>query len=362
MLAGVAVARRRTLRGAAVPAFALAAAVAAELILLRLFPGAGRYPFPAPEAGAALGFCALGVVTTWRLENARVLRFVFAAYAVAIVAAYLVPTGLGENIARLRYVSLPLAVLVVGLRRWRPLPLALGVVALALGWNVTPLAAGLARGESDATAHASVWRTPIAYLHAHLRPGYRVEAVDTNEHWPAFYLPEAGIPLARGWFRQDDFPLDALLYRRLSPAAYLRWLRELGVAYVVLTDAPPDYSSRREARLVRNGRARLRRVFTTRTISIYAVPNPRPVVTGPGRPRLLALHHSRLIVRVTRSGSYRIAVRWSPYWRASSGCLGRTGDGMLRLRAAAATTVSISFDVDARGLLRALEGSAPSCR
>jgi len=362
VLGGVALAHRGTMRQATVPAVALLAAVGIELVIMRLFGGGGHYPFPASELAMTLGFCALGLAGTWRLESARVLRYVFAAYAVAIVAVYLVPSGLGENVARLRYIALPLALLVVALRRWRPLPLALAVVGLALAWNVTPLASGWARGEADPTAHAIVWRAPLAYLHRHLHPGYRVEAVDTAEHWPAFYLAGDGIPLARGWFRQDDFPMDALLYRQLSPAAYGRWLHKLGVAYVVLTDALPDYSSRREARLVRSGRAGLRRVFATRTVSIYAVPRPRPILTGPGKPAVLALRESQLLVRVTQGATYRISVRWSPYWHASRGCLSRATGGLLGLRTRTAGTVRIRFDVDASSLIDAFAGSAPDCR
>jgi hypothetical protein len=361
VLAGVGFARRGTLRASAVPAFGLAAAVGVELVLLRLFPGGNRFPFAASEGAAALGFCLVGLACTWRVESARLLRYFFAVYGAAIVGVYLVPSGLGENIIRLRYIALPLVVLVLALRAWRPLPLALGVLALALAWNVTPLAAGWATADTNAVSQVSVWRAPLAYLRKHLQPSYRVEAVDTADHWPAYYLPEAGIPLVRGWFRQDDFPLDALLYRRFAPAAYLRWLHELGVAYVVLTQAPPDVSSHREARLIRSGRVGLRRVFRTRMVSIYAVPRPRPIVTGPGSPALLALGGSRLLVRLSRGGTYRIAVRWSPYWRTSTGCLTRTPDGLLRLHTLRAAVVRIVFDVDGAGLLEALTGAAPGC-
>ena len=361
VLAGLALARRSTLRNGIVPALALGAAIVAELVILRLFPGTGHYPFPASEAGAALGFCALGLASTWRIERARILGFIFAAYAIVIVAVYLVPSQLGENVARFRYFALPLAVLVVGLRRWRPLPVALGVVALALSWNVTPLTASWARGDADLSSRAAMWKAPLEYLHANLRPGFRVEAVDTTDHWPAFYLAEARIPLVRGWFRQDDFPLAALLYRRISPTAYVRWLRKLGVAYVVLTRTPPDYSSRREAALVRSGRVGLSLVFATSKISIYAVPRARSIVTGPGHPKVLALRQSRLVVRVTRGGTYRVAVRWSPYWRASTGCLTRTSDGMVRLQTHAAATVRIAFDVDARSLFDAFAGTRRTC-
>ena len=361
VLAGVALARHDAPRRMAVPAIALTAAIGIELVLMRLFPGTGRYPYPASEAAVALGFCLVGVACTWRVERARVLRYVFAVYAAANLAVYLVPSGLGDNVGRLRYIAVPLVLLIVALRHWRPLPPMLAVVGLALAWNVTPLAAGLVNYESDVGARAAVWRPALDYLHGHLSHGYRVEAVDTIEHWPAYYLAESGIPIVRGWFRQDDFPFNAPLYGKLRPAAYRRWLRELGVAYVVLTRTPPDYSSRQEAALVRSGRAGLRRVWTSREISIYAVPRPRPIVTGPDRPVLLALHQSRLVVRVRRGGTYHLAVRWTPYWHASTGCLARTANGMLRLRTRGAADVRIVFDVDASSLLDALGGFTPAC-
>jgi hypothetical protein len=363
VLAGAAVARRAPLRGSVVPAIGLGAAAAAELVLVRLFPFGGALSFPTSSAAGALAFCAIGYACTLRLERARMLRFVFAAYAVTIAIVYLVPSGLGDNVARLRFFALPLALLVLALRRWRPVKVSVVVLGLALTWNVSPLAAGWARGTHDVTARAKVWRAPVAYLHARLGPGYRVEAVDTTDHWPAYYLASARIPLARGWFRQDDFPFDALLYRHrpLAPAPYLRWLRRLGVAYVVLTRSPPDYSSRAEARLVRSGRTVLRPVFATREITIYAVPRPQPIVRGPGRPTVLAFRESRLRIRVSQRGTYGIAVRWSPYWHASAGCLLRSHDGMVELRARRSGVVRIAFDVDASSLFAALAGQSPHC-
>jgi hypothetical protein len=187
--------------------------------------------------------------------------------------------------------------------------------------------------------------------------------VDTSQHWPALYLAEAHIPLVRGWFREDDHPVAAFLYRpRFTPLEYLTWLRRLGVAYVVLTNAPPDYSARREAALIRTGDTSLRRVFVSRVVSIYAVPHPQPIVTGPGRPSVLAFRESAVRVHVSRGGTYRVAVRWSPYWHTSAGCLLRGDGGLLRLRTRGAATVRISFDVDAGSLLDALAGSAPACR
>jgi hypothetical protein len=306
-------------------------------------------------------FCLLGLALTWRVESARVLRFVFAGYLVACVVSYLVPSALGENIARLRYAAIPLAVLVFSLRHWRPRLVGVAALALAVSWNVSPLASSFANGGADATARPSTWPPAIAFLRSHLQPDYRVEAVDTATHSAAEYLATADIPLARGWFRQDDFPENAVLYSKLGPRAYLHWLRGLGVRYVVLAHAPPDYSARAEAQLIRSGRAGLRRVFRSRDLTIYAVPRPRPIVTGPGAPSLRALTQSRIAVAVHRGGGYRIAVRWTPYWHASDGCLGRGGDGMLRLRTRRAELVKIVFLVDASRAFEQLAGESPRC-
>ena len=45
-----------------------------------------------------------------------------------------------------------------------------------------------------------------------------------------------------------------MLYDKLGAKAYLGWLHGLGVEYVVLSHAPPDYSARGEAALLRSGR------------------------------------------------------------------------------------------------------------
>ena len=115
-----------------------------------------------------------------------------------------------------------------------------------------------------------------------LSPSYRVEAVDTVGHWPAAYLPAAGIPIARGWYRQDDFPRNGLLYRDLDRARYVAWLRSLGVRYVVLPDAPLDYSAKEEGALLASGRSGLTVAFRSAHTTVYAFPHPGRIVTGPG--------------------------------------------------------------------------------
>jgi hypothetical protein len=215
--------------------------------------------------------------------------------------------------------------------------------------------------QADVTAKASTWPGAIAYLDEHASPQYRVEAVDTVGHWPALYLADANIPLARGWFRQDDFPENSLLYSKLGPRAYLRWLHSLGIGYVVLAKAPPDYSSAAEAKLIRSGRSRLVPVFHSARLTIYKVPHARTIVTGPGAAAIVSMTDAKITLDVARGGTYRIAVRWSPYWRASMGCPWRGKDGMLRLTTTHSGLARLSFVVSADSALETLAGSPRTC-
>ena len=362
ILAGVGLSRASRGAELALPLATLTVATAAELLLLRLFPAGGRFPFSLPELAAACVFCGLGILLTWRVKTAGVLRWTYVVYLVACTAAYLVPSGLGENIARLRYAAIPIAILTLSLRRWRPLPLAVLALALAIAWNLTPLAGSFVKTSADPAADAAYWAPAVQFLHGHLTPSYRVEAVDTVGHWPAAYLPAAGIPIARGWFRQDDFPRNGVLYTELDRVGFLTWLRSLGVRYVVLPDAPLDYSAKQEGALIADGRSGLRVVFRSAHTTVYAVPSPRAIVTGPGSARVVSLGQHRITVALGRPGRYRIATNWSPYWRTGTGCLSKGTDGTVRLSTARAGVVRLDLSVNAQGALAALEGgSKPNC-
>lgn len=353
LLAGIALGRRFTL----VPTLAIVAIGGLELVLWRLFPGGGRYPFSAAEYAAACVFWVTGAALSWRVEP--ILRFIFLAYGAVCTAIFVVPSAVGENVARLRFAAIPVAVLVLSLRAWRPRAVALGVLALAVSWNLSPLVGSYAKGSADPASTPEYWRPAVAYLRTHLSPSYRVEAVDTAGHWAAVYLPRARIPLARGWYRQDDFPQNRVLYSPLGARAYGSWLRGLGVRYVVLTEAPPDYSARGEAVLLRSGRSGLRPVLRTRELTIFEVPRARALVSG--HASVAALTEARIVLVLGAPGRYRIAVRHSPYWQTSAGCLRRGDDGMLRLEAPRAGYVTLRFEVEARDALDALAGKRPPC-
>ena len=358
LLLGSAIAHRRS-RDDMLPLLTIGAIGFVEVLLWRLFPSSGRYPFSWQELAAASTFCLLGAGLTWNVLRARGLRWIFIVYLTACVAAFLVPSAIGENIARLRYAAIPIAVLALSLRRWRPLPVCLVALVLAAAWNVTPLVGSFLKGEGDPAAVAAYWTPAITFLHSNLTPSYRVEAVDTVDHWPAVYLPSAGIPIVRGWFRQNDFPQNRVLYGKPGQATYLRWLRSFGVRYVVLPDARLDYSSQAEAALLTSGRSGLRVVFRSQHTAVYEVPGAVPLVTGTGSAHVFSFAHEGMVVSLGAPGRYRVATSWSPYWQASGACLDRGTDGMIRLAARRAGTVSLKFDVSAGAALATLAGKEP---
>jgi hypothetical protein len=355
VLAGVGFARWEERRTLVAPALTIAAVGAVEVALWRAFPGNGQYPFSWQELLTGITFSVLGIWMAWGVERARPLRSMFVVYLVACLTAFAIPSAVGENVLRLRYAAIPLAVLTLSLRRWRPLPITLGVFALAVAWNLTPTVFNIVHGQSDPAASRAYWTPAISYLRTHLTPSYRAEVVDTTGHWAAAYLAEAQIPIARGGYRQDDFPQNKLLYDDLGPKAYRAWLRRLGVRYVVLTSAPSDYSARGEADLVRSGRAGLTQVYATPHLRIFELPAPRPILEGG---RVLGVTATRIALDLPRAGAYRLAVRYSPYWQAEGACLTRRADGMTTVAAQRPGRLELRFHVSAgRALATAVVGA-----
>jgi hypothetical protein len=359
VVAGVALSRR-SLRNVRVQIAVLVGCAAGEFLLYRLFGDGGRFPFATLQLLPGLIFCGLGLLTTRNVVAAKPLRGLFWIYLLALLVVYVVPTSIGSNIERIRYLALPLALLAVALRHWRPLWLVVPVVVLAAVWNVTPIESSFARASNDPEASRTYWQPAIRYLRTHLSPSWRVEVVDTAEHWPAAYLPDAGIPIVRGWYRQSDFPQNELLYdRSLAAAPYEAWLRRLGVRYVVLTDAPVDYSARAEAKLIRSGRTSLLPVFRSTHLTVYELPDASPLVVGRAPATVLWMWPSRIVAVVGAPGEYVVKVRWAPYWRASSGCVSKTKDGLIRLHARSAGLVQLKFTVDVHRGLQTLAGLSP---
>jgi hypothetical protein len=309
--------------------------------LLLLYPEEAEYPFfRLVELLSVLilcGACALLALTAVR---GRVLAAVFALWALAAVVAFAVPSPIGENISRLRGIGLPLALLAAALSGWRPRLLAGFAVLAALAYTLVPyVGAALHRGDTR-SAEAAFWQPALDLVAEDWSPDYRVEVVPTGDHWEAYWVPRAGLPLARGWYRQLGIAQNSLFYEEpLEPEDYRDWLDGLGVRWVLVPDTQLGRAGEeREAELVRSGAAGLEEVGRAGDVTVYEVPDPMPILTGPGEARLTALGHDRVEGEVGTPGTYRLAVRWTPTWRVEAGdvCVEEAPDGMTRLVAGSA--------------------------
>ena len=94
VVAGIGIARRAEGRRLVPPAAALVVGALFEIVLWRVFPDGGRYPYPWVDLLATCVFCVLGAGLTWRIERARILRFIFVVYGIACVVAFLMALGM----------------------------------------------------------------------------------------------------------------------------------------------------------------------------------------------------------------------------------------------------------------------------
>jgi len=258
-------------------------------------------------------------------------------------------------VTRLRGIVLPLALLAAALASYRPRWLAGFAVASALAYTLVPYVGAALHRTDTRSAESSFWEPALAFLDARASADFRVEVVPTGDHWEAYWIPRAGFPLARGWYRQLDIAQNPLFYEdTLEPEAYRDWLASLGVRYVLLPETQLGrLGEEREAELIRSGRAGLVEVARAGDVTVYEVPEPTPILTGPGDARLTALRHDRVEGELGAAGTYRLAVRWTPTWRVAAGdvCVREAPDGMTQVvaRIPGAFALSVSAVPQAPG-------------
>jgi hypothetical protein len=330
LVAVMATRRWATTRVAPVAA-GLVALVGVQAAVIALFPSEGRYPFSTLSLAALLGVTSLGAALAFRSERGRVLGAFFVAWAVVGLVAFTVPSPFGDNLTRLRGVVFSLVLLAAALARFRPRWLAGAALAFAFVYNLGPDVSALPKRVADArTAEAGFWAPAVSFLRANATADHRVEVVPTFGHWEAYWIPRAGFPLARGWYRQLDIVANPELYRSpLEPAAYRSWLHRMAVRYVLLPDARlGPMGAEREAELLRSGRAPVVERARLRGWTVYEVPRPTPLLTGPVRARIETIDHERIVANVSRAGTYHLRVRHTPYWSVTAGaaCIERRED------------------------------------
>jgi hypothetical protein len=325
---------RGTPRSLALPAALTLAALAPVILLSVAFPEGGAQPFvPSAFWPALAAVIALGLVLP---REQRLLRVGALIYALALIAAYAIPTAVGGNADRLGALFAgPLLACALIDRRgrspgrgWRVWALLAFAVAL-LYWQIKAPIADTISAAGDPAAKQSYYAPLLGELRR-LHVGYgahaaRVEVVPTREHAEARWIPAQAM-IARGWERQLDTERNALFYGgapRLTAARYRAWLDQNAVSYVALADAPLDYSGRAEGRLVGAGQGYLREVWRSPHWRLFAVRAPTPLAQPPAK--LAALDSDSFALRVPRAGTYEVRVRFTPYWALADarGCVSR---------------------------------------
>lgn len=367
-LLALALRRRRLNRTTLLLAFAVVAASGVQLALLALLPTPALvFPYGIWRLLAGLVVAGLGAWLSLRGRGGWPLASLFLVWATASIAFELVPSPIGRNILRASIFVFPLMLVASALADWRPRRLTTTACALALAANVLPYTAMIPDRSSGLGSNLSFWQPMIRFLDHHQRPGFRVEAVETANHWENYFLPEAGFPLARGWYVQLDMADNGALYERgLTAARYAAWLRARAVRYVVLPYLPQERTyGGEEAALLRSGRSGLRRVWQGSDGSIYELPRATPLLTGHAPAAVTLFGRARIAGRVARPGVYLLRVAFNPYWKVQRGslCLSRSRSGATLLHARRAGRFAIQAIETPERLLAAIAGSgSAACR
>jgi hypothetical protein len=332
VLAAVVLGRRRISRRTLAVGAGLAAVAAVEVAALVLFPsGGGVYPFHAVDFAAVMGVTTLGALVARRARGAAPLVAFYVLWGLSSVVVYLVPSPLGDNWTRLSAFVFPLVLLTCALADFRPRRLVVLALVGAFAYNVTPYLLLIPYRLDNRPATAAFWQPAVTFLRRHATPGFRVEVVPTAAHWESYWLPKAGLPLARGWYRQLDQVDNPVLYsKHLDPTTYRRWLRENAVRYVVLPATPLDWDGGpREAGILRSSTSGLRPVFRSPDATIYELPHATPLLTGPGRARVTQFGHTAISGRVSAPGTYLLRTHYTRYWTVTGGGCILSGPGRM---------------------------------
>ncbi|MEA2300073.1 MAG: hypothetical protein QOE44_608 [Solirubrobacteraceae bacterium] len=322
--------RRRMAAVVALPALGVAAGLAL------VFPEGGRQPF----GTRALLVSVLLTLAFVALTPDRVLRIGGALYLAATLAAFVLVTPIGGNTTRLGAVLGGPLLLCARSRRTRggvldrtgPAAAVVPVVLVGLfAWQWYAPVREVTHSLDDRLSREATYRGLFGFLAGHGARAGRVEVPFTRSHWEAAFVA-ARYPLARGWEKQLDAGYNGLFFHpNLSSATYHEWLRRLGIRYVAVATAPSDPSSRAEVRLVLGGLPYLRPVYRDPNWRVFGLTDPEPLASPPAR--LTALGLESFTLRFARPGTSQVRVRFSPYWRATRGCVARAPGGYTQVTA-----------------------------
>jgi hypothetical protein len=321
------------------------------------FPEGGRDHFAATAFWPtfALGVAGLALLDPRR----RALRLGALAALVGLVAAFVIPTSVGQTALRPLVILGP-ALLALGLRpggrRTMAAAVVVGVGLLYLQW--LPAVRAIAEAQGDPSTKTSYYDEVLRIVDRERGPGERLEIPLTLNHWEAAVVAPR-VPLARGWHRQLDEEANPLFYdhRPLTAERYESWLYDRAVRWVALPAVPLDFSARREAALLRAGVPGLRLVLRSDRWTIWEVLPIPPPATGPARLAGAGTDSFQLAVR--QPGRIRVRATYTPYWTIvrGDGCIERGAGGLTEVVARKAGTLRVEAKLSLAGAL----GRSRSC-
>jgi hypothetical protein len=349
-------------------AWAASLALALTLIPNMAFPGAGEFPFALSSYIAIPLWCGSALYVTRGLgDEERPLRRVLLAYLLAATALWLLPNAMGGNAVRLGALfGGPVLAAVVLARRPRvPVWFLALFLAGGLYWQLTASVTQIARSVGDPSTKQAYFAPVAKWLRENGGHVARIEVPPTANHWESAYLaPE--FELARGWLRQLDTTREDIFYgeRLLTDRAYRAWLRDNAIRYVALPDAPLDYSSAAERRLVLRHPPYLEPRWSDAHWRVYEVRDPAPLVQslGAGEASIRWLAHDGFALDVTRPGEFLVRVAFTQYWSIAhgQGCLLRRGDWTLA-RASRPGIFRVAADFSLSRAWNAVTGARKTC-
>ncbi|MGH8859843.1 MAG: hypothetical protein ACRDVG_01185 [Jatrophihabitantaceae bacterium] len=289
-------------------------------------------------------FAVLAILLAARRD--RAMTVLGLSYGAVSLVAFLVPNPIGGNLARYgQLIALPL-IWHVAPRLWRSgRSLVALLVASAMLWSTYPALSSVVHGSADPSSSASYYSGIRAFLRTQNPLAGRLEVVFTREHWEAYYLAR-DFPLGRGWERQSDLQLNAVLYGQLTPAKYLKWLQDNAIGLVALPDVSIDYGGDAESQLLRNVPRYLVPAWHDRHWRVWAVRAPHSVVVGPASIRSISTASFSLDFH--RAGAAIVRIRSSPMWTVNGGegCVSATPDGWLRVASPVAGPITVHATLD----------------
>jgi hypothetical protein len=299
------------------------------LVMVRLFPSGGWFPYRA--APFVIGIAISIVLIVLVPKQHRVVRIAAALHIVAAVAAMTLLTPMGGNLSRLTmFFAGPILAAVTPIDRRKLVVLA--AVPL-LYWQWSPSFDAVVAAPADPSRTAEFYAPLVDVLDGVIDDGgpARVEIVPTLRHWEvAEVAPE--VPIARGWWRQLDIELNPLFYDgTLNAETYRAWLDREAVSYVAVPRGELDHAGVDEAALIADGLSYLEIERVLADWTVYEVIDPRPIVAGPAT--LVEYGVEELVIRVDAPGTLHVAVRNSPHWKliGDAGCFADYADEFVHI-------------------------------